>query len=149
MRDENYRSGADFTLEFLGRRYAFSRSDFTERVAAAARRLGLVGQEELESAESDDLVRLAARGSVARPRSPLGRHLAEHAASDPNGGAELVYWLRKLVFRSAWLDQRVKLGLVEVDFDERTGDFRYDAGHLPLPDLDAGAPSWAAMQYRR
>ncbi len=149
MRDENYRSGADFTLEFLGRRYAFSRSDFTERVAAAARRLGLVGQEELEAAESDDLVRLAARGSVARPRSPLGRHLAEHAAGDPNGGAELVYWLRKLVFRSAWLDQRVKLGLVEVDFDERTGDFRYDAGHLPLPDLDAGAPSWAAMQYRR
>ena len=116
---------------------------------AAARRLGLVGQEELESAESDDLVRLAARGSVARPRSALGRHLSEHAASDPNGGAELVYWLRKLVFRSAWLDQRVKHGLVDVEFDERTGDFRYDAGHLPLPDLDADAPSWAAMQYRR
>ena len=149
MQDENYRSGADFTLEFVGRRYAFSRRDFAERVAAAARRLGLVGPDDLEAAETDDLVRLAARGRVARPRSPLGRHLVEHLTADPAAGADLVYWLRKLVFRSAWLDQRVKLGLVEARFDEHTGDFRYDAGPHPLPDLHAGAPSWAAVQYRR
>jgi hypothetical protein len=149
VRDENYRSGADFTLEFVGRRYAFSRLDFAERVSAAARRLGLVGPDDLEPTETDDLVRLAARGRVARPRSPLGRHLLEHLTADPAAGADLVYWLRKLVFRSAWLDQRVKLGLVDVHYDDRYGDFLYDAGHHPLPDLAAGAPSWAAMQYRR
>jgi hypothetical protein len=149
VRDENYRSGADVTLEFLGRRYAFAKADFAERVAAAARELGVVGHDELEAPEIDDLVRLAARGRVARPRSALGRHLAEHSTSDPRGGADLVYWLRKLVFRSAWLDQRIKLGLVDVHFDDRSGEFRYDAGQHALPDPHSGAPSWAAVQYRR
>jgi hypothetical protein len=149
VRDENYRSGADVTLEFLGRRYAFAKADFAERVAAAARALGVVGHDELGPAELDDLARLAARGRVARPRSALGRHLAEHAAADAGNGADLVYWLRKLVFRSAWLDQRIKLGLVDVHFDDRAGEFRYDAGAHALPDPYAGAPSWAAVQYRR
>jgi hypothetical protein len=130
VQDENYRSGADFTLEFVGRRYAFSRRDFAERVAAAARRLGLGGPDDQEAPEAD-------------------RHLVEHLTADPAAGADLVYWLRKLVFRSAWLDQRVKLGLVEARFDEHTGDFHYDAGHHELPEVGAGAPSWSAMQYRR
>ena len=73
------------------------------------------------------------------PARPLGRHLAEHAASDPNGGAELVYWLRKLVFRSAWLDQRVKLGLVEV---------RVRRAHGRLP-LRRRAPAAARPGRRR
>jgi hypothetical protein len=37
----------------------------------------------------------------------------------------LVYWLRKLVFRGAWLDHRVKEGLLDVAFEDDTGDFGY------------------------
>ena len=37
----------------------------------------------------------------------------------------LVYWLRKLVFRGAWLDHRVKENLLEVAWDDETGDFGY------------------------
>ena len=42
-----------------------------------------------------------------------------------NDGESLVYWLRKLVFRGAYLDHRVKEELLEVTFDEATGDFGY------------------------
>ena len=35
-----------------------------------------------------------------------------------NDGESLVYWLRKLVFRGAYLDHRVKENLLEVSFDE-------------------------------
>ena len=35
-----------------------------------------------------------------------------------NDGESLVYWLRKLVFRGAYLDHRVKEDLLEVSFDE-------------------------------
>ncbi len=42
-----------------------------------------------------------------------------------NDGESLVYWLRKLVFRGAYLDHRVKENLLEVSFDESTGDFGY------------------------
>ena len=41
------------------------------------------------------------------------------------GGESLVYWLRKLVFRGAWLDQRVKEGLLEVAWDDAEADFAY------------------------
>src|SRR5262249_48663135 len=138
-------SGTDLTLEYVGLRYAFSRRDFAERAASAARTLDLVGQADLEPAESDDLVRLVARGRVSRPRSALGRHLAELATGP--GGPALVYWLRKLVFRSAWLDQRVKHGLIEPVYDERSGTFAYDAGPHELPALVDDVPSWAAARF--
>ncbi len=49
----------------------------------------------------------------------------------------LVYWLRKLVFRGAWLDHRVKAGLLDVSFDESTGTFGY---RMPTrPGAAAGA----------
>ena len=41
-----------------------------------------------------------------------------------NDGESLVYWLRKLVFRGAYLDHRVKEGLLEVSFDEAVGRLR-------------------------
>ena len=34
------------------------------------------------------------------------------------GGESLVYWLKKLIFRSAWLDHRVKEGMLDVAWDE-------------------------------
>ena len=36
-----------------------------------------------------------------------------------------MHWLRRLVFRSAWLDQRVKEGELDVAFDESTNTFGY------------------------
>ena len=36
-----------------------------------------------------------------------------------------MHWLRRLVFRGAWLDQRVKEGELDVVFDERTQTFGY------------------------
>jgi len=40
-------------------------------------------------------------------------------------GESLVYWLKKLVFRSAWLDHRVKEGLLEVSWDDDQAEFGY------------------------
>jgi hypothetical protein len=143
VNDENYRSGGDFTLEFVGLRYGFNRRDFSERVVSAARRLGLVGDEPLASSAIADLVELTARGGVAAPRSVLGAHL--DALREPGPGArDVVYWLRKLVFRSAWLDQRVKSGVVEAVFDDADGGFRYLAnGYEVPPSQDDDVPSLA------
>jgi hypothetical protein len=61
----------------------------------------------------------------------------------------LVYWLRKLVFRGAWLDHRVKEGLLDVAFEDDTGDFGYaePEGGRTLLEL-APVPSWREYQYR-
>ena len=61
-----------------------------------------------------------------RARSALGRYLVRHwERVGLLEGESLVYWLRKLVFRGAWLDHRVKEGLLEVAWDEENGDFGY------------------------
>ena len=103
----NYSSGDAYALEFLGYQFSFGERDFEERVAAAAVKLGLVASNDLDADELADLVELAADARVADPRSPLGAYLVRHwervALVD---GESLVYWLRKLVFRSAYLDQR-------------------------------------------
>lgn len=149
--DANYASGDDVVLEFLGYRYAFSARDFEERVTAAAVRLGLIGSNDLEPDEVDDLVELAADGRIAEPRSPLGAYLVRHweriALVD---GESLVYWLRKLVFRGAYLDHRVKEGLLEVTWDEDSGEFGYaePQGGRALLEL-APTPSWHDLQFRR
>ena len=64
-------------------------------------------------------------------------------------GESLVYWLRKLVFRGAWLDHRVKLGLLEVAWEEAIGEFSYcdPKGGTTLLEL-APVPSWHALQFK-
>jgi hypothetical protein len=152
MDDPNYRSGDDIDLEFVGHRFGFSAEDFAERVAAAAVKLELVDPGDFDDDESADLMELATSGGLSSaPRSALGRYL--HRRWDEIamlGGESLVYWLRKLVFRSAWLDHRVKLGLLDVRFDERAADFRYGrpGAERPLVEV-AGHPSWRAVCYRR
>jgi hypothetical protein len=146
----NYRSGDDFVVEFLGHRFEFSVEDFEERVTAAAVRLGLVGSNDLDEDEAADLVELAADGRIVDPRSGLGLYLVRHweLVSLVNGES-LVYWLRKLVFRGAWLDHRVKEGLLDVAFEDDTGDFGYaePQGGRTLLEL-APVPSWHDHQYR-
>lgn len=147
----NYTSGNDYVLEFLGYRFAFGSDDFRERVTAAAVKLDLVADSDLDEDEALDLVELAAESRIEEPRSPLGRYLMRHwERLSLNEGESLVYWLRKLVFRGAWLDHRVKEGLLEVAWDEESGDFGYaePRGGRALLEL-APVPSWHGTQFKR
>ncbi len=138
--DEDFRSGDDVALAFLGRRYSFSRADFAQRVVRAAVELGLARAPVARAARAD-LVETAIVGHLDAPRSDTGERIAELARA---GGEDPVYWLRKLVFRSAWLDHRIKHGLVDVAYDEATGAFRLEPGRYPLPG--DGHPSFAAVE---
>lgn len=135
--DEDFRSGDDIELAFLGRTYAFSHVDFEQRVVRAALDLRLA-QRPVRAAAKADLVEAATFGDIEHPRSDAGRHLAELITGD---GEDPVYWLRKLVFRSAWLDHRIKHGLIDVAFDDATGTFRIEPGRYPLPGT--GHPTFA------
>ena len=151
MADTNYSSGEDYIVEFLGYRFSFNAFDFEQRVVGAAVKLGLVEANELDEEETADLVALAAQGLIEEPESRLGRYLSrnwERVALV--GGESLVYWLRKLVFRSAWLDHRVKEGLLDVawDDDEREFGYRDPRGGRALLEL-APVPSWHELMFRR
>ena len=147
--DDGYRTGDDFVVEFLDYRYGFSRTDFGERVAAAAVRLNLVSQRELEDNEIADLIELTSTGRMLTPGSGLGRHLREQAEPlDRLHGQPLCYWLRKLVFRGAWLDHRVKAGLLDVTFDETSGGFAYRMPSDQAPLVEAApVPSFEELAY--
>ena len=147
----NYRSGDDYIVEFLGYRFSFSSLDFEERVTAAAVRLGLVSGPELDEDETADLVELVERDAIETPLSALGEYLVHHwDALALVRGESLVYWLKKLVFRGAWLDHRVKEGLLEVMWDDVASDFGYaePQGGRALLEL-APTPSWHTLQFRR
>jgi hypothetical protein len=144
-----YASGDDIVVEFLDYRYSFSRTDFEQRVSAAAVRLELVPPRDVSENEAADLVELASSGRVDHPRSGLGRHLATHAAElDTLHRDSLAYWLRKLVFRGAWLDHRLKAGMLDVAFDEGAGRFAYRMPTDQTPVVDvAPVPSWGPLQF--
>ena len=148
--DTNYTSGEEYIVEFLGFRFTFNACDFEQRVIAAAVKLGLVEANELDDEETRDLVSLAAQGLIEDPESRLGRYLMrnwERVALV--GGESLVYWLRKLVFRGAWLDHQVKRGALEIVWDDAEAEFAYQhpGGGRPLLEL-APVPSWQELQYR-
>jgi hypothetical protein len=146
----NYESGSDYVLEYGELRFAFNEQDFGQRVEQAAVKLGFVYQG-LSQEELDDLLDLAVSGEIAEPSSRLGEHINENW-DDLVGPANrsLVHWLRRLVFRGAWLDQRVKEGELDVVFDERNQTFGY-----VQPDRSADLielskePSWRRIAYRR
>ena len=149
--EANYISGDDYIVEFLGYRFGFNSSDFEQRVTAAAVKLGLVHDNELDDDETADLVELVERDWIDEPRSELGRYLVRHwERVSLVGGEALVYWLKKLVFRGAWLDHRVKEGLLEVAWDDEISDFGYrdPRGGRALLEL-APVPSWHELQFRR
>jgi hypothetical protein len=151
MAEIDYCSGADFEVEFLSYRFSFSRRDFEERVIAAVVKLGLVDRSELDADETSDLVELAADGRIVSARSGLGWYLVRHwERLSLVGDESLVYWIRKLVFRGAWLDHRVKEGLLEVGWDDEASEFAYrdPRGDRALLEL-APVPSWHDLQFRR
>ncbi len=154
-RRENYDSGEDFVLEYGELRFTFNEEDFAERCEQAALKLGFVGGR-LGGEELEDLVNLAVNGEILDPASGLGEHVND-CWPELVGPAErsLVHWLRRLVFRGAWLDQRVKEGELTVAFDDRTGGFAYvqpvssSSGGSAEPIELAPEPSWGRVAYRR
>jgi hypothetical protein len=144
----NYDSGQDFVLEYGELRFTFNEGDFSERCEQAALKLGFVDGR-LNEPELEDLVNLVVNGEVHDPASALGEHVND-CWPDLVGPAErsLVHWLRRLVFRSAWLDQRVKEGELDVAFDQDTESFAYIQ-----PDRDgepielAPEPTWSRVAY--
>ena len=145
----NYESGTDYVLEYGELRFTFNEGDFVERVEQAALRLGFVDGP-LGAEERDDLVSLSVNGEISEPASDLGEHVNE-AWDELAGPADrsLVHWLRRLVFRGAWLDQRVMEGELEIVFEEETTSFGYSQ-----PDRDgelielSPEPSWRRVAYR-
>lgn len=151
MAEANYSSGADYVVEFLGHRFGFNNADFEQRVVAAAVKLGLVSSNELDEDETADLLELTADGRISDARSDLGRYLIRHwERLSLVEGESLVYWLRKLVFRGAWLDHRVKEGLLDVEWDDDSSEFGYrdPRGERTLLEL-APIPSWHELQFKR
>src|SRR5205823_6433309 len=106
----NYESGEDYVLEYGELRFTFNEEDFRQRVEQAAVKLDFI-EHGLTEDELDDLVNLAVNGEIREPVSPLGDHVNTRW-QELVGPADrsLVHWLRRLVFRGAWLDQRVKEG---------------------------------------
>jgi hypothetical protein len=148
--DANYSSGDDYVVEFLGYHFSFNAFDFEQRVVAAAVKLALVEVNELDEDEASDLVALAAQGFIEEPQSRLGRYLARNwERVSLVQGESLVYWLRKLIFRGAWLDHQVKRGALEVVWDDSEAEFAYQhpGGGRPLLEL-APVPSWPELQVR-
>jgi hypothetical protein len=151
----NYDSGEDFVLEYGDLRFTFNEADFSERCEQAALKLGFVGGR-LGHDELEDLVNLAVNGEILDPASALGEHVND-CWPELVGPAErsLVHWLRRLVFRGAWLDQRVNEGELGVAFDEDTGGFAYVQPADPTspsggePIELAPEPSWGRVAYRR
>jgi hypothetical protein len=148
LRRGNYDSGEDFVLEYGELRFTFNERDFAERCEQAALKLGFVSGR-LGEAELEDLVNLAVNGEIGDPASALGEHVND-CWPELVGPADrsLVHWLRRLVFRSAWLDQRVKEGELDVAFVQDSNTFAY-----VQPDRDGEAielapePSWGRVAY--
>ncbi len=144
----NYDSGDDFVLEYGELRFTFNERDFTERCEQAALKLGFV-HGGLVDGEREDLVNLAVNGEIHDPASALGEHVND-CWPELVGPADrsLVHWLRRLVFRGAWLDQRVKEGELDIAFDVERHAFRYvqpERGGEPI-EL-APEPSWGRVAY--
>ena len=144
-------SGDDYIVEFDEYRFGFNATDFEERVVAAAVKLGLVADNELDDEEAADLVELVERDWIDSPRSGLGQYLVRHwERLSVVGGESLVYWLKKLVFRGAWLDHRVKEGKLEVGWEDDDAEFSYRDPHGGRALLELlPTPSWRDVQYRR
>ena len=144
----NYDSGQDYVLEYGDLRFTFNEYDFGERVEQAGRKLGFVG-ERLDPMELEDLINLTVNGEVQDPASALGEHVND-CWPELVGPADrsLVHWLRRLVFRSAWLDQRVKEGELDVVFDDATHSFGYVQTELDRKPIELSPePNWGRIAY--
>ena len=111
----NYNSGEDFVLEYGDLRFTFNERDFSERCEQAALKLGFVGGRLGEGTSLRISSTWRSTATSRDPASALGEHVND-CWPELVGPAErsLVHWLRRLVFRGAWLDQRVQRGRVDI-----------------------------------
>jgi len=122
-----YESGDDVSVEIAGVICNLAADDFGRRLSTAARELGLI--DELPTADFiADLRDLAIDAALDVPRSGLGAA----AAARPDV-AVIIYWLRKLVFRSAWVDGGIASRLIDVDFQPGAGTFRMRVAGRDVP----------------
>jgi hypothetical protein len=142
----NYQSGTDFTMEFGKFRFRFSTRDFRERAELAAAQVGFVIPGTLAEEDLDQLVELVAHGEV-RSDGALAAHIAENRDALLGSDDDLVHWLRKLVFRGAWVDQQIKEDLVEPVFDEAGFTYRCTATSDLIDDI-ADKPDWSTLGFR-
>ena len=148
LRRGNYDSGADYVLEYGELRFTFNERDFAERVEQAALKLGFVSQR-LDGTELEDLVNLAVNGEVQDPASALGEHVNDcwPELVGPSDRS-LVHWLRRLVFRSAWLDQRVIEGELDISYCEDSQTFGYIQPDRDREPIELSPePSWGRVAY--
>ncbi|HEV2752495.1 MAG TPA: hypothetical protein VGV36_01530 [Solirubrobacteraceae bacterium] len=144
----NYASGEDFVLEYGELRFTFNERDFAERCEQSARKLGFV-HGSLQGGELEDLVNLAVNGEIEDAASALGEHVND-CWPELVGPADrsLVHWLRRLVFRGAWLDQRVKEGELDIALEPETHRFRYVQPERDGEPIElAPEPSWKRVGY--
>lgn len=145
----NYDSGEDYLLEYGDLRFSYSETDYFERVDQAARQLNLVTGP-LTHEELEDLVELVTEGlPPASPRSDLGEHLHRNWPHFVLVKPGPVNWLRRLVFRQSWLDQRVLDGELDVRLtDPATGRLEYlDPKRPREPIVFAKHPDYTAIAY--
>ena len=145
----NYESGSDYVLEYGELRFSFNEQDFAQRVEQAAVKLDFVDPG-LAAEEIQDILDLAGNAEILEHTSALGEPIVEHWTELVGpANRSLVHWIRRLVFRGAWLDQRVKEGELDVVFESDTHTFGY-----VQPDRDSEPielsrePSWARLAYR-
>jgi hypothetical protein len=148
LRRGNYDSGSDYVLEYGELRFTFNERDFAERVEQAALKLGFVASR-LDGMELEDLVNLAVNGEVQDPASALGEHVNDcwPELVGPSDRS-LVHWLRRLVFRSAWLDQRVIEGELDIAYDEDSQTFGYIQPDRDREPIELSPePNWGRVAY--
>ena len=93
---------------------------------------------------------MTANGRIDDPQARSGSTSCASGARRPRERRIPRLLARKLIFRGAWLDQRVKENRLEVDWDGDTAEFGYrepDGGRALL-ELAPG-PSWHGLQFRR
>lgn len=140
----NYDSGQDYRLDYGELNFSFNQRDFFERVENAARMIGLVDGH-LTDPELDDLVELVTEGyPPEHSRSDLGEHLHKCWAQILLVNPGPIHWIRRLLFRSAWCDQRVIEGELDIKYVDgkhaytdprRNGEIISFAEHPTYADL--------------
>lgn len=149
----DYSSGQDFALEYGDLRYSFNEDDFGQRCEAACVQLEILpAHDYLEAEEIAELIDAVVNGEPPSPAlTAFGLHLADVGRLD---FARAVRWIRRLVFRQAWIDQRILEGELEPTVIDRRRSSEVRFGYkdprrqgdqvLVLDD----PPSFSAWRYR-
>ena len=121
----NYESGSDYVLEYGELRFSFNEQDFAAAGRAGGGEARLRRRRARAARSSTTCSSWPSTARSASPPRSLGEHINEHWAELVGpANRSLVHWIRRLVFRGAWLDQRVKEGELDIVFDADTPHLR-------------------------